>query len=115
MAVPAVTSIRVTSLQPGRARLDVAGVAGATSYKVYRDPTANPTTLLATLTPASTGAAVRGFDATVTAGSTYHYRVKSHNADGDSDYSVDVQFKAEAAVTDDAITKDPALDIIRRL
>ncbi|TAL36684.1 MAG: hypothetical protein EPN93_07610 [Spirochaetes bacterium] len=60
--------------------------ANATSYKVYRaDSAAGPFDETAVVATGVTD--LTWVDATVTAGTTYHYRVRSVNDDGDSDLS----------------------------
>lgn len=61
----------------GRVHLRWDWIDGAVSFKVYRDTSADPTTLVASPTTDEL------YDV-ITPGDTYYYRVKAHNASGDS-------------------------------
>lgn len=58
------------------------GGSSITGYKLYRDTTTSPTTLIATL-----GVVTSYWDGAITNGTLYYYRVKATNAIGDSAYS----------------------------
>lgn len=60
------------------------GGLAITGYKIYRDTTTNPTTLIDTV-----GVTYTYDDPGLTAGTEYFYRVKAINAVGDSDYSTE--------------------------
>jgi len=68
----------------GAIRLDVVVDADAITYKVYRDPTAVPTTEITTLET------MPYFDTTGASGTDYFYRVKATNGTGDSGFSNEV-------------------------
>ena len=89
-ASPTVSGVPTSvSAVGGNARIDLTwaaptdnGGSAITGYKVYRDTTTNPTTLLTTL-----GNVLSYADTTTSNGTTYYYRVKAVNAVGDSSFS----------------------------
>lgn len=58
------------------------GGSAITGYKVYRDTSSSPTTLIDTI-----GVTTSYTDTSLTTDTTYYYRVKATNANGDSSYS----------------------------
>ena len=68
------------------------GGAAITNYKIYRDTSASPTTLLDTI-----GNLTTYTDNAVSNGTLYYYRVKATNAVGDSAYSSDASATPEPA------------------
>jgi len=62
---------------------------GITNYRIYRSTSPNPTTLLTTV-----GNVLTYTDSSVTAGTTYYYRVTAVNAEGEGGYSNEVSATA---------------------
>lgn len=69
------------------------GGSAITGYKIYRDTSSSPTTLLTT-----TGVTNSYSDTSVTPGTQYYYRVKATNVMGDSDYSNESNATPSASV-----------------
>ncbi len=81
MAVAAAPILKARNTGGGAIRLVVTPDADAVSYKVYRDETTTPTTLI------DSTVAMPYFDETGASGVDYFYRVKATNGSGDSAYS----------------------------
>lgn len=110
MAAPDAPVIR--TMQNGYGVISVfwPAVVGATSYKVYSDPTASATTQAATVTTALSDGSFVYLTTLPGAGPAY-LRVKATNSDGDSGYSNERLVNVTSGVSDQE--SSPALKHVK--